>query len=97
MLGPYTPAFTASLGLGGILGIIAGYLRAQGTKFEGQPIATLLGVMAGMVAGGMAYIIVVAFASLLALASGSTNVLLTFCVATCLQVLLFSFYVKRRR
>ncbi|MGD2136171.1 MAG: hypothetical protein PVF27_08425 [Gemmatimonadales bacterium] len=97
LFGPFTPPFWAALALGGFLGMFAARVRAVGTPFEGRPVATLLGVTAGAVAGAVVFLVVVAFISLLYLAGARTSPLTVFALTSLSELLLFGLYVMRRR
>jgi len=97
IFGLYVHPFWAALAMGGFLGMFAARIRAAGTRFEGRAISVFLGVLAGGVAGGVVFLIVVAFISLLYLAGARTSPLTVFAITTLAQLLLFSLYVMRRR
>ncbi len=97
MFGPYTDLLWFGFGIGSVLGAIAAVVRSRTTPLEGKRWVVALGGVTGAIVGAVVFLGVATLAVMFDHLSGGSNSQEFFVPAFLTLVILFAFFILRRR
>ena len=97
MFGPYPDLLWIGFGIGSVLGAIAAVVRSRTTPLEGNRWVIGLGGAAGAIVGAVVFLGVATLAAVFDHFSGRSNSRELFVPAFLTLVILFAFFVLRRK
>ena len=97
MFGPYTDLLWIGFGIGSVLGAIAAVVRSRTTPLEAKRWVVALGGVTGAIVGAVVFLGVATLAVMFDHLSGGSNSQEFFVPAFLTLVILFAFFILRRR
>ena len=97
MFGPYTDLLWIGFGIGSVLGAIAAVVRSRATPLEGKRWVVALGGATGAIVGAVVFLGVATLAAVFDQFSDRSNSRELFVPAFLTLVILFAFFVLRRK